>query len=47
MGYKIEVWKKERCPHCKKYIYLNYMVGVWDELKSRIRIFKNSKEARK
>jgi len=40
MGYNTEFWKKERCPHCKKYIFLYYILGTWDELKSRIRIFK-------
>jgi len=47
MGYNTEVWKKERCPHCKKVIYLNYILGTWEELKSRIGIYKNDKRRKR
>jgi len=38
MSYNIDECKKRKCPHCKKTIYLNYVRGCWDELKSKIQV---------
>lgn len=33
---------KRKCPHCKKIVYLRYLIGVWDDVRFPIRIVKNT-----
>jgi len=40
MGYNTNECKRRKCPHCKRIIYLKYVRGCWDELKSKITLSK-------